>query len=1185
MPDYSDTRIQFRRGSYTQWANSNPVLASGEPGFDTTNNILKVGDGSTQWASLSGVGGNGGGGGGSTTFVGLLDTPANFTGAGGKIVAVNSAASALEYIAASSLSITESQISDLGSYLTSVGISDIDSNVIITETEGIASNDNDTTIPTSAAVKAYVDANAGGSEVNDLTSSVTWANVPDANITESSVVQHSGAIRITESQIVDLGHTSELNDLTANVTWANVPDTNITESSVVQHSGALRLTESQIVDLGDYVASGDNVSLLTNDANYLTSETLTSLGINANILKYTDENGAETDIDLSLYLDDTNLARLVSGTLDSQTAIATFTRDDSSTFTVDFSSLLSQAEINDLTASVTWANVPDTNITESSVVQHSGALRLTESQIVDLQSYLTSESNDLTTSVTWANVPDVNITESSVVQHSGALRLTESQISDLTHYTDGDVDIHLNTSTATNNQILSWTGTDYDWVDQTLVGTSTVVAPFAFVRLATTSNGSGTGMSWSNWDAVNGTMDFTFDNAQPDTNYIVVTDGEANDDGRLVSIQNKTVNGFEASFYDTNGIRTPSAADAYALIVYGSTPTTTVVGSGSLTDLSVTTTAAGSAALSYDNANGTFTYTPPDLSGYLTSFTETNDLTSAVTWANVPDANITESSVVQHSGALRITESQITDLQSYLTSVSGDTAPSLGGELNLNNNDIVIDCKNSTGSQILAGTPVYVSGYYSANGKALIAPARSDDSTKMPAIGVLNSTIDDGNEGTVGVMGVVSQINTNSFEVGETLYVGPTGGLTNVKPSGDSELIQNLGRVLRKDASQGKIILLGAGRSNDVPNSATFTGDVEANSFVKTGGTSSQFLKADGSVDSNTYLTSESNDLTTSVTWANVPDANITESSVVQHSGALRLTESQITDLGSYITGGGTTNYLAKWSNSNNLTDSVIWADDYHVGLGLSNPSERLHLEEGNLLINTGAGQWTPQYGIVFDTCGLIITDDTIGASLNPSLYDSLVIGEGVTSYSHKAINFANGRFSSNGDSQKILQVLRGTTTNASNYFLSNNGSSASLLMNSTHLIISPSFSGTGVNLPSSAVFTFTIHISCRKQNSTDSAAWIIRGAVKNNTGHTGSGFIAESDVSSTMNYNLIGSPIVESHIDSGLSGVNAQVVTSYYNGSSGNTINNAWFAIQVNGLAETNLRWSATVEGVVTTY
>ncbi len=33
-------------------------------------------------------------------------------------------------------------------------------------------------------------------------------------------------------------------------------------------------------------------------------------------------------------------------------------------------------------------------------------------------------------------------------------------------YTDSDVDAHLNTSTASNGEVLSWTGTDYDWVAQ-----------------------------------------------------------------------------------------------------------------------------------------------------------------------------------------------------------------------------------------------------------------------------------------------------------------------------------------------------------------------------------------------------------------------------------------------------------------------------------------------------------------------------------------------------------------------------------------------------------------------------------------------------------------------------------------------------------------------------------------------
>tara|TARA_R110002153_G_scaffold54167_1_gene150565 strand:- start:125 stop:727 length:603 start_codon:yes stop_codon:yes gene_type:complete len=32
------------------------------------------------------------------------------------------------------------------------------------------------------------------------------------------------------------------------------------------------------------------------------------------------------------------------------------------------------------------------------------------------------------------------------------------------HYTDADVDTHLNTSTAATSEVLSWNGTDYDWV-------------------------------------------------------------------------------------------------------------------------------------------------------------------------------------------------------------------------------------------------------------------------------------------------------------------------------------------------------------------------------------------------------------------------------------------------------------------------------------------------------------------------------------------------------------------------------------------------------------------------------------------------------------------------------------------------------------------------------------------------
>jgi hypothetical protein len=45
--------IIFRKGSGDQWISSNPILASGEPGYDVTNNILKIGDGVSNWQSLS----------------------------------------------------------------------------------------------------------------------------------------------------------------------------------------------------------------------------------------------------------------------------------------------------------------------------------------------------------------------------------------------------------------------------------------------------------------------------------------------------------------------------------------------------------------------------------------------------------------------------------------------------------------------------------------------------------------------------------------------------------------------------------------------------------------------------------------------------------------------------------------------------------------------------------------------------------------------------------------------------------------------------------------------------------------------------------------------------------------------------------------------------------------------------
>jgi hypothetical protein len=66
----ANTVIKLRRGSSAEWNATNPILASGEPGFDLTNKILKIGNGTDSWNSLSQV---------TPSGYALLNSPA-FTG-------------------------------------------------------------------------------------------------------------------------------------------------------------------------------------------------------------------------------------------------------------------------------------------------------------------------------------------------------------------------------------------------------------------------------------------------------------------------------------------------------------------------------------------------------------------------------------------------------------------------------------------------------------------------------------------------------------------------------------------------------------------------------------------------------------------------------------------------------------------------------------------------------------------------------------------------------------------------------------------------------------------------------------------------------------------------------------------------------------------------------------------------
>lgn len=83
QPTVTNVRFQLRRDNATAWASAlNPVLLAGEPGYDTTNKILKIGDGTTKWTLLPSISGGGQGATGGTSLPtnGAIDTYLSWTG-------------------------------------------------------------------------------------------------------------------------------------------------------------------------------------------------------------------------------------------------------------------------------------------------------------------------------------------------------------------------------------------------------------------------------------------------------------------------------------------------------------------------------------------------------------------------------------------------------------------------------------------------------------------------------------------------------------------------------------------------------------------------------------------------------------------------------------------------------------------------------------------------------------------------------------------------------------------------------------------------------------------------------------------------------------------------------------------------------------------------------------------------
>lgn len=138
------------------------------------------------------------------------------------------------------------------------------------------------------------------------------------------------------------------------------------------------------------------------------------------------------------------------------------------------------------------------------------------------------------------------------------------------------------------------------------------------------------------------------------------------------------------------------------------------------------------------------------------------------------------------------------------------------------------------GISLSKGDPVYIYGDVGASNRLYVDLADADSTAtnglgniKMPCVGLLDQDLAPNGEGTARVTGKLTNLITSPIDgvtpaENDTIYVKSGGGLTLTKPTGSTNLIQNVGQVGRvSTSSDGNIVVSAILRSNDVPNLPT----------------------------------------------------------------------------------------------------------------------------------------------------------------------------------------------------------------------------------------------------------------------------------------------------------------------------------------------------------------------------
>ena len=313
-------RFQLRRDTSTTWSSINPTLEPGEPGLETDTFKLKIGDGATAWNSLAYYP--------LTDFQNLQNLPTTLAGYG---ITDGYENSDVDTHLNTSTATTGEVLSWNGADYDWVAQSGGGGGIALTDLS-VTSNAAGTaalTYNNTTGVFSYTPP--------DLSSYLTSYTETD---TLDSVVGRGATTSTTA--VIPFYYANQAAFPNATTYHGAMAHSHTDGAMYFAHGGVWNklANNSQLANASNWDTAfgwGDHST-----AGYLTSETTTTLtadSVNTKLV-FTDETGTANDVDLSWAVDDTNLARLTSGTLDALTGIATFTRDDATTFTVDFSALL-----------------------------------------------------------------------------------------------------------------------------------------------------------------------------------------------------------------------------------------------------------------------------------------------------------------------------------------------------------------------------------------------------------------------------------------------------------------------------------------------------------------------------------------------------------------------------------------------------------------------------------------------------------------------------------------------------------------------------------------------------------------------------------------------------------------------------------------------------------------------------